>query len=224
MILTLLLQFAFAQQPLATPSIEPLPHKVEAEKPDFDYKYYAIATYSPFDLMIPHKYGLTAGLFETGPKNRTWEFEYLRGGVSHPFLVKHLGSMTDQKFSILARSYPKQGSFNISYGITYFDFSLHLSDAILNRVTGGNIPSIDVLQMQSFGFNVGLGNRWTYKNMIFGVDWVNFAQPLFITNEQSIFMDYATDPKDRERVNDLIREISYIPRISVLKLQFGLMF
>ena len=148
--------------------------------------YFALANYSPIDLLIPSKYGFTLGYINNADK--TWEFEYLRGSISVPFIIEDLGKMTDERFSVIGRSYFGSNSFNFSYGISYFDFSLHLGDKLLSRVTGGNYPSIDLVEVQSVGFNLAIGNRWSLnRNVTFGIDWISWAQPVYVLNQKSTF-------------------------------------
>lgn len=64
--------------------------------------YFTLVNYSPLDLLIPSKYGLTFGYIQS--PERTWELEYLRGSFSVPFLVKDLGKMTDSRKLSLFRS------------------------------------------------------------------------------------------------------------------------
>src|SRR5690606_30674611 len=142
--------------------------------------------YSPLDLLIPSKYGGTIGYTQNA--DTSWEFEYLKGSVSVPFLVDDLGKMTDERFSIIRRSYLGSNSFNISYGLTYFDFSMHLGNKLLDRVTGGGYPAIDLVEVQSLGLNLGIGNRWIFnKNITFGVDWISWAQPFYVMKKKSAF-------------------------------------
>jgi hypothetical protein len=186
-------------------------------------KYVALLNYSPLDLLIPSKIGLTLGL--VNGTEQTWELEYLKGSVSVPFVIEDLGKMTDERISLIGRSYFNNNSFNFSYGLSYFDFSLHLGDKLLNRVTGGNYPSIDVVQVQALGFNMAVGNRWVFdKNMTFGVDWVSWAQPVSVIKKNSSFLDYATNQEDRDDVEKAINFISYFPRLAFFKLQFGMSF
>jgi hypothetical protein len=185
--------------------------------------YFAYLNYSPLDLLIPSKMGFTLGYSQSTDK--TWEFEYLRGSLSVPFVVEDLGKMTDERFSLIKRSYYGGNSFNFSYGVTYFDFSLHLGDQLLNRVTGGTYPSIDLVELQSLGFNIGIGNRWAVnQNFTFGVDWVSWAQPVFITSKKSAFLDYANNQQDKDDVDKGVKLISYFPRFAFLKLQLGILF
>lgn len=186
-------------------------------------RYFVFGSYSPLDLLIPSKYGATAGWLYGNRK--TWELEYLRGSVSIPFLVKDLGEMYDQRISIIGRSHLNSDSFNLSYGLSYFDFSLHLGDEILSRVTGGAYPSIDLVRVRSIGFNLALGSRWTLdNNFSFGVDWISLAQPVWVFAKQNRFMDYATNASDREAVDTALKLISYFPRFSAFKLQVGYFF
>lgn len=186
-------------------------------------KYFVIGNYSLVDLIIPNKYGVTLG--KTMNVDRTWEIEYLRGSVSVPFLIKDLGKMTDERFSIMGRSYFGTNSFNMSYGLTFFNFSMHLGDKLLSQLSGGAYPSIDLVQLQSLGFNLAVGNRWAInKNVTIGVDWLSWAQPLFITKQQSAFLDYATNQEDKEDVDKAISLISYFPRFALMKFHIGILF
>lgn len=185
--------------------------------------YFGLANYSPLDLLIPGKIGITLGYIRSADKS--WEVEYLRGNISVPFVVKDLGKMTDERYSLIGRSYFGGNSFNLSYGLSYFDFSLHLGDQLLNRVTGGSYPSLDMVEIQSLGFNLAIGNRWTFaRDITFGVDWVSWAQPVFVTNKKSDFLDRATNQQDKDDVDAAMKLIAYFPRLAFLKLQLGILF
>jgi len=185
--------------------------------------YYALLNYSPFDLIVPSKFGVTLGSIET--VDTTWELEYLKGSLSAPLFIQDLGSMSDARISVIKRSYSDRDSFNFSYGLSYYDFSLHLGDALLNRVTGGSYPSMDVVKIESLGFNLGLGNRWTFsKNVTLGVDWISWSQPVFVTNRKSPYLDHANNQEDRDDVDKAMKLISYFPRFTFLKVQLGILF
>lgn len=185
--------------------------------------YFALASYSPIDLIIPGKLGLTLGLISDNSKS--WELEYLRASISVPFIVEDLGKMTDQRLSLIGRSYFGGNSFNVHYGLSYFDFAISLGDKLLNRVSAGVYPALDVIQIQSLGFNLGIGNRWIVtSNITFGIDWISWSQPVYIIKKQSVFLDYATNQADRNDVENGIKLISYFPRIALLKLQLGMTF
>ena len=185
--------------------------------------YFILGNYSLMDLLIPSKIGLSIGVVKSA--DVTWEIEYLKGSLSVPFVVEDLGKMEDEKISLIRRSYFGGNSFNFSYGLTYFDFSLHLGDKLLNRISGGNYPSLDLVRVQSAGFNLGIGNRWTFKKDItLGVDWISWSQPIFITKNNSSYLDYATNPEDRDRVDKAMKIISHFPRLAFLKFQFGVSF
>lgn len=185
--------------------------------------YLGLINYSPLDLLIPSKLGVTVGLLRD--TDTSWELEYLRGSVSVPFFVEDLGSMTDQRISLIRRSYFGKNSFNVGYGLSYFDFKVNLGNDILSRLSSGAVPMIDVVHIQSLGFNLSLGNRWHVdKNITLGVDWVSWSQPLFVTRKDSLFLDYVTNANDKDDVETAIRWTSYFPRLSFLKLQVGILF
>ena len=183
--------------------------------------YFALLNYSPLDLLIPSKIGATFGVISNADK--TWELEYLRGSMSIPFIIEDLGKLTDQRISLIRRSYGVN-SFNFNYGLSYFSLKLHIGDELLNKISGV-YPSYDVVDLRSIGFNIGVGNRWIFqKNITFGVDWFEWSQPVYVINKKSTFLDYATDPQDRDDMEAAIKVLSYFPRLTFLKLQFGMTF
>lgn len=184
--------------------------------------YFILGQYSPFDLLIPSKYGLNAGLI-ADPDN-SWELEYLRGSIEVPFVIQNLGEMSDQKFSLSKRYYFGGNSFNLTYGLTYFDFSIHLGEKLLSQIQP-TYSSADLVQAQSLGFNLGIGNRWTFDhNITIGIDWISWGQPVFITNKKSDFIDSSANEQDKNDVDKALKIISYFPRFSFLKLQVGILF
>ena len=186
-------------------------------------KYLALLSYSAFDLIIPSKIGLSLGYMPD--VDRTWELEYLKGSIAVPFLVEDLGSMNDERISLIKRSYLGTNSFNINYGLTYFRFNLHLGDEILNRLSSGVYPSVDLVNIETLGFNIGIGNRWSFnKNITVSVDWVSLSQPIYVWKKDSAFLTYASNENDRENVDDLIRIVSYFPRFQIFKFQVGILF
>lgn len=190
--------------------------------PEVSRQYFGYVNYSPLDLLVPSKLGLSFGYRSN--LDSTLELEYLRGSIS-PFVLKDLGTMTDQRISLIKRNHQKGSSFHFSYGLTFFDFNLHLGDAILSRLSGGYYPSADLIEVQGLGFNVAMGNRWVFKNNVsFGVDWLSWAQPILTTKKDNAFLDYVTDQNDRDNVETAVDLISYFPRLSTLKLQVGYQF
>jgi len=186
-------------------------------------RWYLLANYSPMDLLIFPKFGATAGLVRTADK--TWELEYLSGSYSVPAFIADLGSLTDMRISVIARRYFGGQSFNLSYGLSYFDTSLHVGDKLLNGLSSGLYPYADSVEIQSLGFNIAIGNRWTLPRRItIGVDWISWEQPVLILKRQSAFLDYVTNENDRNTMENGIKAISYFPRLSIAKAQFGMTF
>lgn len=183
-----------------------------------------LANYSPFDLMIPNKIGLTLGYIQSA--DTTWEFEYLGVRVSAiPFVIDDLGTFDEQRISLLGRSYLGNNSFHVSYGLSYFDFSAHLGSRFLDTVAGEDRYSVDLVRLQSLGLNFAIGNRWTFnRNITFGVDWVTWAQPFYVINTSAAFLDKTTDQSTKNDVETALKLASFLPRIVFLKMQLGISF
>lgn len=184
---------------------------------------FALINYSPIDLLIPSKIGLTAGWVQDA--DRTWELEYLRGTLSVPFLIDELGSFKDERISVIRRSYFGNNSFNISYGLTYSRFALTLGNDILGRLPTGVPGAINMLSTDALGFNFAVGNRWIFDHGItFGVDWFSWAQPLIVTHEDNQILNYVNNANDRENVDTALKLMKYFPRFAFFKLQLGMSF
>ncbi len=186
-------------------------------------RFIGLLNYSPLDLLLPSKYGISLALVPNA--SQTWELEYLRSSISVPVFLSDLGGMTDQRVSILGRSFFGNNSFNLSYGVSYFDFSIALGDKLLSGVTGGATPSADLVSAQALGLNIGIGNRWSFANNItFGIDWISLSQPILVTGKNSKFLDLTSNQADKDSVDAALKIISYFPRFAFLKLQLGYQF
>lgn len=142
-----------------------------------------------------------------------------------PLVITNLGNMTDQRISVIRRSYDERNSLNFSYGLSYFDFSIHLGDKLLSNLSGGNYPSVDLVAVQALGLNLGIGNRWTFKrNITFGVDWFSLAQPFFVTSKNAPFLDHSSNQEDKDSVDNAVKVISSLPRLVFFKIQLGILF
>ena len=217
--------------PAQTSAVEAVPAVVEVPVPPVDNsgtrraanKYFALLNYSLLDLMVPSKYGATVGVILDS--NRTLEFEYLHGGLSTPFGIADIGSMQDTRYSLTGRHYFGFPAFNVSYGLGYYDFGIDLGNDILNRVSAGSVHNIDLIKVKAVGVHAGIGHRWVFKHDIsFGIDWFSWSQPLQVTERESRILDYASNKNDRDRVTKAIDWIAHVPRISVFKIQFGMLF
>lgn len=184
--------------------------------------YFAIGNFAPVDLILPSKFGLTLGIVSNA--DYTWELEYLKSSVSVPFLVDDIGEMTDERLSVIRRNYFGTETFNLSYGLSYNRFKVHIGSKYLAYIAT-NIPDVDLMQIDSLGFNVGIGNRWIFSNRwMVGVDWVSWAQPVFTTKYNNKYSDYSTDEDSKDTVDTVAKLIRWVPRITLLKLQVGYSF
>lgn len=185
-------------------------------------EYFVTLNYAPIDLILPSKWGVTAGLVSNADK--TWEIEYLKSSVSVPFFVEDLGEMTDERISLIRRDYFGTETFNVSYGLSYYRFKLHIGNQYLSSVTS-TAPDVDLIRIESLGFNLGLGNRWIFSNRwIVGVDWFAWSQPVFTTRMNNKYEDFVTNENDKDTANKAVKLINWIPRLTLLKLQVGYSF
>lgn len=187
------------------------------------FKYYATLKYAYLDLLIPSKYGFSFGYLSD--THRNWEFEVLHGSFAIPFIVKDLGKMSDTRYSLVTKSYKNGDKFNLNYGLSYNEFSFVIGDKLMNKLSGGSYPSLDLIEIHTLGFQFGLGHRWVFKDrFIISVDWFSWSQPLIVVKKHVPYLDYVTDPNDKKNVEDSIKIISYFPRLGTLKFNIGINF
>ncbi|MCO4756149.1 MAG: hypothetical protein KC478_16830 [Bacteriovoracaceae bacterium] len=184
---------------------------------------YALFNYSYLDLLIPGKWGISAGKeFEQGKR---WELEYLKSTLGMPFVMEDIGSMADTRITLMRRNQIWFDSFNIAYGLTYFDFSIFIGDELLDTISSGDAPSADVVDVRSLGTYISFGNRWELgESFVFGVDWFAWSQPWIKLKQESDYFKVAQGQKDREIVRDALDVVRAFPRITLLKLQLGMRF
>lgn len=205
-----------------TPELETHAEAPTKIGPRESFQYLVSVSYSAIDFPIPSKFGLTAGLI-TSP-DQTWELEYMRGSYSVPGGFRDLGSLTDSRLSVIGRTY-YGNSFHLSYGMTYFSFNAQVGDKLMNVATGGTYPSMNALDVQGLGLNVGIGNIWTFrKNITVGIDWLSIAQPIYSLKRSSDYLKYATDAEDKRSVEESMKVISYLPRFAAVNFHVGMLF
>lgn len=186
-------------------------------------KYFATLAYSPLDLIIPNKIGFSLGL-QLAPK-QTHEIEYLNGSLAMPSFIADIGKISDTRVSYIRRFQELEAFSHLFWGFSYFQSQVHLGDALIHRLSAGSYPSIDLMEIQSVGLHVGLGSRWKIKdNIILGVDWFAWSQPVIEIKRSAEFLSYAGDQNDKDNVEKALKLLQYLPRWTVLKLQLGISF
>jgi hypothetical protein len=182
-----------------------------------------MGNYSYVDILIPGKQGVTLALKASSAK--TYELEYLTASVAVPFLVKDLGSFSEKRWSLLSRRFFSEGSFSGYFGVAWNSTELSLGDGTISKLSGGVYPDIKLLKIDTLGFNMGLGNRWTvWKGLNLGADWVGWSQPVFIIKKQTPALDMATNDAEKRNVEKVFDAMTYLPRFYFLKCQLGWQF
>lgn len=202
--------------PLTAETVNPSPH-------EFNWRNFSGGIiFSPFDLLIPRKFGVQIDYAFTD--REIWEIEYLRGTIAAPFFIEDIGSLRDERLSFGKRRFSKSG-FNYSYALTYFRFKAHIGGELLNRSGESDTSRIDLVQLESVGVRAGVGHRWWLSEHFFwGVDWIELNQPLVITKDRDYFTDNTDNGGDKKDV-DMVKDwASYFPRLNVLKLYLSYKF
>lgn len=187
-----------------------------------DKKWMALASYSLIDLWLPSKLGLN--LVYQQSKKSSWEFEWLHSSIPLNAIIDDIGKMSEDRYSLLYRSYGDKNSFHWLYGFYYYQFNVVLDNKYLNNIVG--LPDeVDVINVNTLGLSWGFGNRWIYKNnMVLSVDWLVLNIPFKTTKKEAPFFDQSNDDSAKDTVDDVLSIIESFPGIAALKIQFGLSF
>lgn len=197
----------------------------KSELPLFIKKFSTAASFAFWDLLIPNKYALSIGIYED--RQNLWELEYTQSVISKGLMMLNLGKMHDERISITRRHFfSDTGSFNLSFGLSYLNFNVHLGSDYLSDVGVVSLPSADVVTLKSLGLNAALGNRWFANDnrLFFGIDWISLHQPISILERSAPFLNNATIEENKSAVNTAVNLASYFPRFVILKLQIGYSF
>ncbi len=173
--------------------------------------------YSLFETWTLNKYGFTIGYNKS--ESTTYELEYMRGSFGFGYLGIDLASITEQRISLLWRTYGKRNSFSMHTGIFYYDFSAGYGNDYLSSVAGGYV---EAYELKSLGLTWGLGNRWQSKGgFVWGFDWFAIHMPLVILEENNPYVNATTDAQDREDAEDAANYFRRFPMFAVVKVQLG---
>lgn len=177
----------------------------------------AMLTYSPYDLWLPGKFGLTAVKFE---ENRSYELAYQTASYSFDFIIDGLGKISDQRVHLSTRGHTWDGSFNFQYGLYISSTSITLGKTYL----GAGVTS-DAISVTNLGAMWGFGNKWAWSNgMQLGMDYFRIFYPLTTLKSESDFLDESADESDKEDVKELVDGLSKLPQLTLLHFEVGYRF
>lgn len=179
--------------------------------------------YSYIDLIIPSKWGVTLGYVHDAAN--TFELDYMRGSISTGWLGIDIGSITEQRLSLLWRTYAQRNTFNFQLGVHYNQFKIHIGDELIGRVPGAPAFDYTFMEYQTLGLSWGLGNRWVSKNgFVWGFDWFQIHLPLSTLKQNTPYLDAVSNNEDREDADTAGKIIRHVPRLVALKFQLGFSF
>ena len=186
-------------------------------------KWTLTGNFTLLETWVLTKYGFTAGYNDSA--SNTYEFEYMRGSLSFGKFGMDIGGIDEQRFALVARSFNKRNSFNVTYGVFYSEFDAHLGNDILATVSGVPASTVDLARVTIFGFTGGLGNRWQMENgFVWGVDWIMLHVPLFLIEKEAPFLDNSNSPVKKDDVADVLDIFRKVPGLGILKFQVGLSY
>lgn len=186
------------------------------------HSWFVGLNYSLLDLLVPSKKGATIGYQRDADLD--YEFEYMQGTLSVPYLSDYLGVFEEKRVSLFARTFLGTKSFSLFGGIFYNQTQLKISDTILASIPNSG-SYFDFLNVATLGIGGGLGNRWSAAyGLNFGVDWFAWQQPIVIIQRTNHETESIANRSYREVVNNAVKKMHYFPRLSLLKIQLGWSF
>jgi hypothetical protein len=186
-------------------------------------RWIILGNYSLMDMWIPSKIGV--GVSYIPSAESAWELEYLRASMSFQVVIKDLGKMTDERISLIRRSYSDRNSFNFFAGVAYHAFTVSLGDRLTSLATNRFLPNLDLVKVKTLGIVGGLGNRWQFKSgWAIGVDWISMYLPLKTLEAEAPFISNTASESGKSDVKDVMDIIKRVPTLAILKLQVGISF
>lgn len=222
--LFLLLSFPiFAQTEIKTET-ETLPEKIELEVRNSSFfrdhsKGTAMVGLELFTSWVPFK--LTAGYTYIFNKKWSLEAEIARGKFGAGLYGFNLASVTEFRYSLLARRYTGN-SFHWIFGLYKDDFRARLGSDYLEDMSN---TSIDDLKVDILGATIGFGNRWQWKSgLTIGMDWVRINIPIFDRKIDDGVLRNIDDGSDNNRVKRVINRVASVPSFTLFGLYLGYTF
>lgn len=205
--------------------INPIPSANSSEETSSTYreKYNQslLGTYSLLDMWIPGKWGVSYSYHPSA--NGSFEIEYLRGKLS-PFIFEELGTITDQRLTLMYRSYSQRNSFNFLYGINYSSLKLQLGSEILATVTTGDPGAFDLISIKTLGLTWGMGSRWNLNRFLISVDWLVLNIPIIALESEAPFINATSDSSRKDDAQEILDFAKGIPTLAIAKIQLGISF
>lgn len=181
-----------------------------------------LVNYSLIDTWIPGKYGVSYA-WNISP-NGSWEIEYLRGSISVPFIIDDLGKITDQRLTLMYRSFSQRNSFSFLYGVNYSALKFQLGTDYLATISGGNVSAFDIIDIQTLGLTWGMGNRWQINSAIISFDWFVINIPVIVLESEAPFLEASSSEQSKKDVRDVLDVVEKFPTFAIIKFQLGFSF
>lgn len=177
----------------------------------------AMLTYTPYDLWLPGKIGLTAVKFE---ESRTYELAFQRASYSFDFIIDGLGNISDQRMHLTTRGHTWDGTFNFQYGLYISSTSITLGKTYL----GTGVTS-DAISVTNLGGMWGFGNKWSWNNGFqLGMDYFKIFYPITTLTKESDFLNESANQSDKDDVKELVDGLSKLPQLTLLHFEIGYRF
>lgn len=189
-----------------------------------DSNWSLIANYSLIDSWLPSKWGGSVSYYDENGR-ASWEVEYLRGSFSVGTFIADLGSMTEEKWSVLRRFYGDRRSFHYALGLTYHELGVHLGDELFASASGYSALNADFARQKTLAFTAGLGQRWIFSHGIsLQVDWISLSLPFTTLESHLPFLGTNAAEQKKSKVRKAFDFFEKIPTFALFRIGAGWSF
>lgn len=212
---------ADADSPAVVSPVEPSAKVTNIQGPSLVYPYGVHGTLT-LGYIAPIKYGL--GFTYAKDPNWIWDLSYIKGGLGFGVAGLDFGGFDESLLTLTGRYYPRSGTFNWIIGLSRHAYRVYLGNDFVARMTGGPGTS-DLLRVQTLGLQLGLGNRFTFREQFWlSIDWLTLNIPVTTLLREGPSYDAYTSSNDRRLVNDALKLMESLWTATFLKTSIGYSF
>jgi hypothetical protein len=170
-------------------------------------------SWAPVSMWMPSKIGGSVSYNFSDKRTIVGQFE--SASIKVPTFKIDLGGIRESKYGVVLKSFGDSNSFYLSYGLLRYSFNASLNLSLFPV----SVPIAPVFDINSFGFQFGMGNQWSWENgLSLGIDWFSIYFHSFGKSKNTEIFGYMNQ-NDRDNANALVDAIYNIPLIEVLKIQ-----
>ena len=185
-----------------------------------DHPFALVGQASFIGLAVPTKFGL-GYTYRMSPH---WAIEpsFFNGSYSISSHWLDIGSFNESLWMLNFRLYVFH-SFSFVFGLTRQNYVAHIGNSILSSA-GLYQQGADLINVTTMGIQLGVGNRWVYRRLVFGVDWLTLNIPFHTIEDDAPALNLINNSTVLSDLDGAVKIMRYLPTGSLLKFALGFSF